>query len=218
MDGSEEPIVLCESCSRSLTTYSYFEPSGSRMNAELRSKYAPVDSEIASVRNDIQRAVELELDPLNKEIQRLRDLLEHLNGRKEIVEEYVRQKQAILVPIRLLPFEILVHIFEYLCQDNSFGVERRDISIPAWTLARVCKAWRDLALTTPQLWSRITILLDPRNPVTVSYSTQTTMIFIFPSSLVLIPTGRLHIWKVQQLIGRVSSFASLYSIRIVGHP
>lgn len=156
---SDECIPLCDACSHSLPTYGRFEPSSSNMLAEMRGKYAPVDAEILSVRKDIQEAIELELNPLDNEIERIRDLLSNLQGRREVVQAYIGQKESLLVPIRLLPFEIISLIFSFSCPGNIFSVRKSAISIPALPLSQVCKPWRDLAHQSPSIWSNITILL-----------------------------------------------------------
>ncbi|KAI0329163.1 hypothetical protein GY45DRAFT_1325418 [Cubamyces sp. BRFM 1775] len=70
--------------------------------------------------------------------------------------------------INRVPPEILQHIFEIVCSDkDSYGgyisCANRE-KIPRWpfqlALAHVCRTWRDAALGTPTLWTRIDYLND----------------------------------------------------------
>ena len=71
------------------------------------------------------------------------------------------KKEGILHPIRRLPLEILLHIFEdcvnderheYDCDPPSFFQVRPTMAL---RLASVCSSWRDIMLGTPYLWRHI---------------------------------------------------------------
>ncbi|KAF7303497.1 hypothetical protein MIND_00578700 [Mycena indigotica] len=56
-------------------------------------------------------------------------------------------------PISRLPFDVLVEIFLYVHGDTASEGSR--IAYSTFECSRVCVAWRQLALHTPLLWSRI---------------------------------------------------------------
>jgi F-box-like len=80
----------------------------------------------------------------------------HLNEKKQSVENEINLTLAYISPIRTLPQELLRHIFMLNFEDHPCC---------AWTLARVCVAWRKLVLSIPTLWSKVyTVpfwLIDP---------------------------------------------------------
>jgi hypothetical protein len=71
------------------------------------------------------------------------------------------KKEGILHPIRRLPTEILLHIFEDCVNDEIDEYHRNPPSIfeacptMALCLASVCSRWRDILLGTPHLWRHL---------------------------------------------------------------
>jgi len=71
------------------------------------------------------------------------------------------KKGGILHPIRRLPVEILLHIFEDCVNDETNECHRNPPSffgvapIMALHLASVCSRWRDIMLGTPYLWRHL---------------------------------------------------------------
>ncbi|KIJ39213.1 hypothetical protein M422DRAFT_258103 [Sphaerobolus stellatus SS14] len=65
------------------------------------------------------------------------------------IEEYIFRQRAIFAPIRRLPDDILMRIFE-----ESAGPVTQYGTF-AWTLTAVCKRWRAVGLACASLWSRI---------------------------------------------------------------
>ncbi|KAG7445779.1 uncharacterized protein BT62DRAFT_932946 [Guyanagaster necrorhizus] len=64
--------------------------------------------------------------------------------------QYLDFHRSLLTPIRLLPEDVLLKIFEHGC------VEARstalDLNSMPWLLTRVCSHWRSLVRSTPTLW------------------------------------------------------------------
>ena len=71
------------------------------------------------------------------------------------------KKEGVLHPIRRLPMEIFLHIFEDCVNDEIDGYHRNPPSIfegpstMALRLASVCGSWRDIILGTPYLWRHL---------------------------------------------------------------
>ncbi|THU98843.1 hypothetical protein K435DRAFT_752483 [Dendrothele bispora CBS 962.96] len=88
------------------------------------------------------------------EIKRLEADIVVLRDQQQRIYCRIDQYRSLLAPIRKLPPEVLGRIFRLICFENSVAVK---IDCPAIHLSHVCAGWRDLAQTTPSLWSRISI-------------------------------------------------------------
>ncbi|KAF9469607.1 hypothetical protein BDZ94DRAFT_1316761 [Collybia nuda] len=65
-------------------------------------------------------------------------------------------------PINRLPNEVLFEIFAIsVFTLPSYMASSLDLSSAPWLLTRICKLWRDIALSNSQLWSTFNIHLDP---------------------------------------------------------
>ncbi|KAL1699046.1 hypothetical protein EV121DRAFT_284378 [Schizophyllum commune] len=67
---------------------------------------------------------------------------------------------SILAPVSKLPNEIMTFIFDLALAD----VRVRDKNFGEPSLARVCRVWRTVALSTPQLWTEVNIPTDLEPP------------------------------------------------------
>ncbi|KAK7047135.1 hypothetical protein VNI00_006800 [Paramarasmius palmivorus] len=91
-----------------------------------------------------------------------------------IVEKY----KVILHPIRTAPVDVLRHIFD-LCVDRTDGhvdlpPEFQNSLVPSrmpWVLGQICRGWRSFALSTPQLWTGVS--LDIRQVEAISQESMT---------------------------------------------
>lgn len=66
--------------------------------------------------------------------------------------------QSLIAPIQRLPSEVLSEIF--LALPHIPNVEPFAIINSPVLLARVCSQWRDVAISTPQLWDIINLSVD----------------------------------------------------------
>ncbi|KDR69831.1 hypothetical protein GALMADRAFT_911673 [Galerina marginata CBS 339.88] len=66
--------------------------------------------------------------------------------------------------ILTLPFEIAAEIFIFYTDINStpfdYPVRVKSTKSPSFLLAAVCKTWREIALTTPRLWTTVNIFIS----------------------------------------------------------
>jgi len=88
---------------------------------------------------------------------------ERLAQNVDVLRTFCAVQKAFRAPIRRLPKELLLYIFELVCDDRCLLVtlgpfkdeydvdEREETGII--NLSCVCSAWRDTALNTPSLWS-----------------------------------------------------------------
>ena len=69
------------------------------------------------------------------------------------LEAKVSHTMAYIAPIRRLPNELIRHIF--MCNFD-------DYPCCGWVLAAVCSLWRRLALSMPNLWSKVRIIVHAK--------------------------------------------------------
>ncbi|KAL1726122.1 hypothetical protein EV714DRAFT_287427 [Schizophyllum commune] len=91
-------------------------------------------------------ALTAELTRVDAEARRLHAL------RRELVSQ-LRINDALLVPIRMLPHDVLSEIFREVV--SRYRAASRNLGTPA--IARVCREWRATALGDPRLWTVINV-------------------------------------------------------------
>ncbi len=89
--------------------------------------------------------------------------LEEIQLRRRTVLTALESRKSIYAPIRRLPRDILIEIFDSVCDswwqeaDQNWSLRNchsLDISGPLWVLGRVCGLWRDTLHSTPASWAR----------------------------------------------------------------
>ncbi|THU79803.1 hypothetical protein K435DRAFT_697061, partial [Dendrothele bispora CBS 962.96] len=100
---------------------------------------------------------EQELRNIDEEIARLDTLLDHLRSRKEKLASYIHKHRQLLSPIRRIPPEIIAELFTY-CLPSTHP-PTRDLSEAPLLLTLVCKQWRQIAFSTPYMWSALHIYI-----------------------------------------------------------
>ncbi|KAK0185342.1 hypothetical protein F5146DRAFT_1072486 [Armillaria mellea] len=120
----------------------------------LRTNDPPTPFERKGLETTLSKAPDriAELDSL---IHATTSLLEYLiKDRNQAVANQADAKK-ILSPSRRLPPEVLTEIFIWgwtLYSQHIFPLRSNAVS---WRLARVSKKWREVAITTPKIWSHI---------------------------------------------------------------
>ncbi|KAK0443778.1 hypothetical protein EV421DRAFT_510864 [Armillaria borealis] len=127
----------------------------------LRGQRPLLDSDHALLNTEI---VELERLQLLYDTQ-----LEKIQLRRRAVLTALESRKSIYAPIRRLPRDILIEIFDSVCDywwqeaDENQSLRRHslDISGPPWVLGRVCGIWRDTLLSSPASWARKLVVQAP---------------------------------------------------------
>ncbi|SJL16921.1 uncharacterized protein ARMOST_20453 [Armillaria ostoyae] len=109
-------------------------------NGLLRSGASPIHICRASLLDDIVN--------LEKELQDIEPLFLQIRDRRNKLLKDLGDCKALLAPVRTLPPETLLHIFELASSDND------PLGAP-WILGHVCSFWRSLSRSCPSLWTRI---------------------------------------------------------------
>lgn len=86
--------------------------------------------------------------------------LTHLKAERDQAQFDIEALQNILSPIRRIPVEILSEIF-VRCLSKD-GLTRPSSGEAPLLLMMICRRWRDVAISTPKLWSSLSILLTER--------------------------------------------------------
>ncbi|KAL1674867.1 hypothetical protein EV122DRAFT_281601 [Schizophyllum commune] len=124
----------------------------------LSSNRAPTDDERRSTLALIQdwRAEEAALEA---EVRALQAALTQKFAKLEDVRGRIHLHRGILSPLRSLPLEVLQHIFRLTLPATHNALLSPDE--PPILLTRVCRAWREMALGTPELWASFHIVCTP---------------------------------------------------------
>ncbi|KAJ7592784.1 hypothetical protein C8J56DRAFT_482789 [Mycena floridula] len=93
------------------------------------------------------------LDTSNDEISRLTAAIDKLVLERGKLQSNVVAYKAVLAPIRLLPAEMLREIFVNCLPSNKPAAIA--ITEAPLLLGRICRSWREIALSTPGLWASI---------------------------------------------------------------
>ncbi|KAF9065243.1 hypothetical protein BDP27DRAFT_1229246, partial [Rhodocollybia butyracea] len=86
------------------------------------------------------------------ERDQLKTLILGIQNDLRLLNKFVGGYEALLVPIRRLPPEMLGIILGLACLDEGDG---GNSLVQVMKLSTVCKSWRKLILTTPMFWSTI---------------------------------------------------------------
>jgi len=99
------------------------------------------------------------LEHLDSEAENSRAILRQLISERDETHHILETHRALLSPIRRIPTEMLSEIFNHCLSRDKYLSPRPDK--PPLLLAQVSKTWRAVALSTPQLWTSISISLSP---------------------------------------------------------
>ncbi|PBK98723.1 hypothetical protein ARMGADRAFT_587395 [Armillaria gallica] len=97
--------------------------------------------------------------------------LQEIQLRRRALLEALESRKSIYAPIRRLPHDILIEIFDSVCDswwqeaDEDWGLRHQrhslDVSGPLWVLGRVCGLWRDTLHASPVSWARKLVVSAP---------------------------------------------------------
>ncbi|KAF7319589.1 Short-chain dehydrogenase/reductase family protein [Mycena chlorophos] len=99
------------------------------------------------------------LDPLRKRLKKKREQLARLTAEIEEIESELEQYAY---PVHTLPKEIISFIFQHYVPTAP----RRASLLHRWSpimLGHICRAWREIALETPRLWSSFSLVITPKS-------------------------------------------------------
>ncbi|KAF8998054.1 hypothetical protein BDZ89DRAFT_1028479, partial [Hymenopellis radicata] len=143
-------VELCPRCHASIALTSY------KLSFEkdfARAYQNPTQSDVSCLKSRLGNPSS-ELADLVQEIERAESMLIALKAHHAHLDTYIQRSTQYIrsSPIRRLPTEVLGIIFASAC--TSF--QRREYTTPL-SISLVCSKWREMALSTPSLWTHIYI-------------------------------------------------------------
>ncbi|KAJ2919892.1 hypothetical protein MD484_g615, partial [Candolleomyces efflorescens] len=100
-----------------------------------------------------------QLAELQDIISEQEEKLQKLKKRCQKLQEYIKAHRVIISLIRQLPDDVLREIFVACLPTDRYPEMRAEE--PPMLLSQVCKRWREVALSTPHLWSSLHIWTSP---------------------------------------------------------
>ncbi|KAE9404489.1 hypothetical protein BT96DRAFT_419216 [Gymnopus androsaceus JB14] len=116
----------------------------------LRSEHGPAIQFDAETLTDVDK----DLDNCDAEVHHLQSRIVFLQNQRRLLQDYKNCLQSLRSPIRRLPNETFLRIFDFACEMNELTSPKVQ-DIPALVISGVCSRWRDLSKAHPCLWSRI---------------------------------------------------------------
>ncbi|KAE9402741.1 hypothetical protein BT96DRAFT_1017473 [Gymnopus androsaceus JB14] len=160
MDSSK-----CPTCGTSLSNFTALQIE--ECGTLLHSQSGPLDSP------GVAETISL-IDNCASEIDRLQLQVEAFSSRQRQLKEYQVKLRSLVAPVRKVPNEVLMSIFNLVSQDNLLWEEQGLSSsldlwpageyglttMPALVLSSVCSRWRQISLSYSALWSRMSLVLN----------------------------------------------------------
>ncbi|KAK7030271.1 hypothetical protein VNI00_014288 [Paramarasmius palmivorus] len=91
-------------------------------------------------------------------LDRLKATIFLLQAERRRLEGIAGKYRQILHPVRKAPVEVLQHLFTF-CVDGGVGQEENSL-VPSqmpWVLGQISRNWRNVALSTPHLWDKVSL-------------------------------------------------------------
>ncbi|KAF7296710.1 F-box domain-containing protein [Mycena chlorophos] len=125
------------------------------MAPQFGTDYAPFDADAAQLRDFIAPRV-AQLAAFDSEVADLLRKVDHIHRERQALVDEIKPCMALLSPIRRMPEEVLREIFlACLPHDRNCVMSRREAPV---LLGQVCSLWRNIAFSTPALWTKLHIV------------------------------------------------------------
>lgn len=120
----------------------------------LRTNLVPSSSQTAAIQTTIQTvdALKVQLD------SELAAVTHKFSQRRDELIQFAQLHERLLAPERRLPLEILARIFIHYVEGKKYiymCVSARAV------LCAVCRTWRNIAISTPLLWTSFSLVIRP---------------------------------------------------------
>ncbi|KAF9018411.1 hypothetical protein BDZ89DRAFT_350718 [Hymenopellis radicata] len=125
----------------------------------------PSEDEADYVHNTVLCAIQDDTDNVDARLVELQSAANALIQERNRLVQYANGFKLLLSPIRRLPPELLMEIFQHACARHGWlhFFHRAHMH---WVIPQVCRKWRTIALSCPPLWSSIVAVLRPTFPPT----------------------------------------------------
>ncbi|KAJ8095409.1 hypothetical protein PM082_023179 [Marasmius tenuissimus] len=93
------------------------------------------------------------------QIRQLDDEISRLQAKRQRLQQFVDLHRALLSPFRRIPTDVWRLIFIETLPENILGLCTRTSRSSPLLLTTICHSWREIALSTPALWTSIHVHL-----------------------------------------------------------
>ncbi|KAK1215569.1 hypothetical protein PQX77_021813 [Marasmius sp. AFHP31] len=114
----------------------------------------PISDQNRAEVEDYLRDAERDYRECQAEINKYKALVLILESQKEGMEKTMQKYRSLVSPVHRLPSDLLLEIFGQCCEVNVIDDQAMP---PAMALTMVCGRWREIALSSPRLWSSISL-------------------------------------------------------------
>ncbi|KAF9072055.1 hypothetical protein BDP27DRAFT_439856 [Rhodocollybia butyracea] len=167
--------VICFRCRHSTTPRTNIDAAG--LLQRFRSEYGTATVDTKEV-TEMLNAVDKDFEDYETEILLLQSRILYIKTQQTRLKEHAVDLRYLNSPIRKVPNEILLRIFDYACYRNllqefpwseefKFSPSTPVVDplkhLPAMSISSVCARWRSVALSASAIWSRISLELSPEN-------------------------------------------------------
>ncbi|KAK1225720.1 hypothetical protein PQX77_011340 [Marasmius sp. AFHP31] len=122
----------------------------------LHTNYVPSAKELNEIRHLVTEPQET--------IRKLNEEIASLQARRDELQRFVDGHYALMAPFRRFPADIWGEIFSHCLPTNKLNVAACTNKEAPLLLTAICRAWREIALNTPRLWSSIHISVSDPPP------------------------------------------------------
>ncbi|THU81275.1 hypothetical protein K435DRAFT_693917 [Dendrothele bispora CBS 962.96] len=152
--------VLCTTCHEELITSDI--PPNSPSRDVLHTSRIPSEFDIPQMKQHLAESL-ADLAKYDAQLEELMGIIAELQQKRADLKKYVDEQQSLLSSMRKFPSEILGEIFGLCCSEYSLSFNRKkalgdfQVDAPALILSQICSRWRDVIISLPSLWSRMTV-------------------------------------------------------------
>ncbi|RXW22079.1 hypothetical protein EST38_g3765 [Candolleomyces aberdarensis] len=120
--------------------------------------HVPSDTELLEIEN-LLAPQNARLVQLEKDLEEAEAKVTRLRREREDVLQVIKPLKSLSSLIRRFPREVMELIFVHSVLAKAPGRPTFSICHPPLVLLRVCKLWREITLTTPQLWASVELTI-----------------------------------------------------------
>ncbi|THU81041.1 hypothetical protein K435DRAFT_767555 [Dendrothele bispora CBS 962.96] len=151
--------LLCTTCHEKLVTSHI--PLNSPFRDLLHSIRIPSEFDIPGIKQHLAESL-VDLANYDAHIEGLMGIVAKLQQKRADLKKYVDEHRKLLSSMRNFPPEILGEIFGFCCSEYGLSINKssyRDFQVnaSALRLSQTCSQWRDIVISSPSLWSRMTV-------------------------------------------------------------
>ncbi|THU92587.1 hypothetical protein K435DRAFT_208538 [Dendrothele bispora CBS 962.96] len=152
--------LLCTTCHKELLTSDI--PPDSPFRDVLHSSRVPSESDIPRIKQVLAESL-VDLAKYDAHIEGLMGIVAELQQKRADLKKYVDEHRNLLSSMRRFPSEILGEIFDFCCSKHGLSVYGTtllgdfQVNAPTLHLSQTCSRWRDVAISSPSLWSQMTV-------------------------------------------------------------